>query len=90
MLDTGDTRDAGPASDEPVTIVIGAKEHATPVAMAEAMHTTIPGATHAIIYKVRHNTTVEVPDIVASTMIKVTLKHMRAQGPQERLCITSL
>ena len=71
MLGTCDTRDALPAFDFPVAIVVGEEDYATPIAMAEAMHTAIPGATLNIIDNARHYTPIEVPEIIAGTIVEV-------------------
>jgi len=71
MLGTCDTRNALPAFDFPVAIVVGEEDYATPVSMAQAMHTAIPGATLQIIDKARHYTPIEVPDIIASAINEV-------------------
>jgi 3-oxoadipate enol-lactonase len=71
MLGSCDTRDALPDFDFPVAIVVGEEDYATPVAMAQEMHTAIPGATLQVIDNVRHYTPVEVPDLIANAILGV-------------------
>ena len=71
MLGSCDTRDALPGFDFPVAIVVGEEDYATPVAMAQEMHTSIPGATLQVIDNVRHYTPVEVPDLIANAIHEV-------------------
>jgi 3-oxoadipate enol-lactonase len=52
----------------PVAIVVGEHDQATPPAMAEALHATIPHATLTVLPGARHLTPIECPDQVAHTL----------------------
>lgn len=68
MLGNFDMRGTLPGIACPVSIIVGAEDYATPVAMAQAMHEEIPGSTLGIIPGVRHFTPIEAPETVASEL----------------------
>jgi 3-oxoadipate enol-lactonase len=68
LLGEVDTRAYLPAFRMPVAIVVGEEDYATPVDMARALHTAIPGSTLTIIPKARHLTPIEFPDLIASQL----------------------
>ncbi|SEL79159.1 3-oxoadipate enol-lactonase [Sphingomonas palmae] len=53
----------------PTTILVGEEDYATPPAMAEVMHTGIPGSTLEVISGARHLTPIECPEVVASRLL---------------------
>jgi 3-oxoadipate enol-lactonase len=68
MLGAFDKRAALPRFTFPTRIVVGAEDYATPVAMAEAMRDTIPGASLRVIDGVRHFTPLECPEKIAEEL----------------------
>jgi 3-oxoadipate enol-lactonase len=71
MLGACDLR-AGLASLEvPTAIVVGEEDYATPVAMAEAMHTAIAASTLTVLPGARHLTPLERPDQIAAELDKL-------------------
>jgi 3-oxoadipate enol-lactonase len=52
----------------PVAVVVGGDDYATPVSMAQALHSAIPQSTLTIIEGARHLTPVECPDRIASEL----------------------
>jgi 3-oxoadipate enol-lactonase len=71
MLGACDLR-AGLASIEvPTAIVVGEEDYATPVAMAEAMHTAIVASTLTVLPGARHLTPLERPDQIAAELDKL-------------------
>jgi 3-oxoadipate enol-lactonase len=56
----------------PTRIVVGSEDHATPLAMAEAMHAAIPGSTLRVLTGAAHLTPMECPEAVADELQKIT------------------
>jgi 3-oxoadipate enol-lactonase len=52
----------------PTAIVVGEEDYATPVAMAQQLHSTIPQSTLTIIPRARHLTPIECPDRIATEL----------------------
>jgi 3-oxoadipate enol-lactonase len=71
MLGRADKRAALPGFTFPTRIVVGSEDYATPVAMAEAMHRAIPGATLRVLEGAAHLTPMECPEIVAEELRQV-------------------
>lgn len=65
MLGAADLRAALPSMTMPTAIVVGEEDYATPVAMAEAMHRAIAGATLTVLKQARHLTPLEAPEPIA-------------------------
>jgi 3-oxoadipate enol-lactonase len=65
LLGDADLRCYAPQFRMPVAIVVGEEDYATPVAMAKALHDSIPGSTLKVINGGRHLTPIECPDAVA-------------------------
>ncbi len=68
MLGAADLRAALPAFRCPTRIAVGAEDFATPVAMAQALHAAIPGATLRVIEGARHLTPLECPQLIADEL----------------------
>jgi 3-oxoadipate enol-lactonase len=69
MLGALDKREALKNFRMPCAILVGAEDYATPVAMAQMLQTSIPGATIEVIENVRHLTPLEIPIVVAGKII---------------------
>jgi 3-oxoadipate enol-lactonase len=79
MLGACDLR-AGLASIKaPTAIVVGEEDYATPLAMAEAMHTAIAASTLTVLPGARHLTPLERPDQIASELDKLLQRSRVAQ-----------
>jgi 3-oxoadipate enol-lactonase len=65
LLGDADLRKYLPAFRMPVTVIVGEEDYAAPVAMAKALHDTIPRSTLKIIQG-RHLTPIECPDEIAA------------------------
>jgi 3-oxoadipate enol-lactonase len=50
----------------PVAVVVGEEDYATPIAMAKALHESVPGSTLKIIEGGRHLTPIQCPDVIAA------------------------
>jgi 3-oxoadipate enol-lactonase len=53
----------------PVSVIVGEDDFATPVAMAEYLRDSIPGATLQVLAKGRHLTPIECPDAIAENVL---------------------
>jgi 3-oxoadipate enol-lactonase len=71
MLGHIDARAALPGFRFPTRIVVGSEDYATPLAMAEAMHDAIPGATLRLLTGAAHLTPMECPKAVADELQKI-------------------
>lgn len=71
MLGAADIRLALPHITVPVAILVGEEDYATPVAMAEAMHTAMPQSTLTVLEKGRHLTPLEQPERIAAALSKL-------------------
>lgn len=71
MLGACDLRSAMPGFTMPTRIVVGEEDYATPVAMAEAMRQSIPGAGLTVVPGARHFTPLEVPDAIAEQLARL-------------------
>jgi 3-oxoadipate enol-lactonase len=58
-----------PPFDFPTRIVVGEEDYATPIAMAEATRTLIPGSTLTVLEHARHLTPLETPERVAAELM---------------------
>lgn len=68
MLGACDLRPALAAVRVPTAVLVGAEDHATPVAMAEVLHRGIAGATLTVLSGARHLTPLERPHEVAAEL----------------------
>jgi 3-oxoadipate enol-lactonase len=68
LLGDADLRRYAAAFKMPVAIIVGEEDYATPVAMAKALHETIPHSTLAVLPGVRHLTPIECPGEIASRL----------------------
>lgn len=75
MLGTGDARDVLAGIAVPTTVIVGAEDYATPVAMAENLARDIPGASLHILPNVRHFTVLECPLLVAEKLRDVIVRR---------------
>jgi 3-oxoadipate enol-lactonase len=66
MLGNADLRAALPGFRMPVSIIVGEEDYATPVAMAQYLHESIPSSTLTVIPGARHTTPVECPREIAA------------------------
>jgi 3-oxoadipate enol-lactonase len=71
LLGSVDTRPYLPTFHMPVAVVVGEEDYATPVAMAEHLHRSIPQSTFTILPRARHLTPIEHPDAIASELLSV-------------------
>jgi len=55
----------------PTRVLVGDEDYAAPVAMAQAMHEGIAGARLQVIPGARHLTPLEVPDLVAASLLEL-------------------
>ena len=76
MLGSFDQRASLSAFKMPVRIMVGEEDYATPPAMAQVMHASIPHSTYMLLPKARHLTPLERPDEVAAEIV-ATLKAAR-------------
>jgi 3-oxoadipate enol-lactonase len=53
----------------PVAIVVGQDDYATPVAMSQHLHESIPQSTLTILPRARHLTPIEHPEQIASEFL---------------------
>lgn len=65
MLGDADLRPRQDSIRVPASIVVGAEDYATPVAMSQQMHAALPGSTLKILAGVRHLAPVEAPELVS-------------------------
>jgi 3-oxoadipate enol-lactonase len=68
MLGAADLRAALPGMTMPAAIVVGDEDYATPVPMAQAMHSSIAGSTLTVLAGARHLTPLEAPDRIADEL----------------------
>jgi 3-oxoadipate enol-lactonase len=68
MLGACDVRAALPQIRVPTRILVGEEDYATPVKMAEQLHSGIAGSSFAILPKARHLTPLEEPQRIASEL----------------------
>jgi 3-oxoadipate enol-lactonase len=72
MLGTADLRAALPGLKMPAAIIVGEENYATPLAMAEALHRGINGASLTVLPAARHLTPLEQPDRIAAELRRLT------------------
>lgn len=77
MLGDADLRAQAAAIAAPVAVVVGEEDYATPVAMAEWLHQSIPHSSLTVIPRARHLTPVECPREIAASIRKL----IEASGP---------
>jgi 3-oxoadipate enol-lactonase len=66
MLGNADLRTAVRAFRMPVSVIVGEEDYATPVAMSQFLHESIPNSTLSVIPGARHTTPVECPRGIAA------------------------
>jgi 3-oxoadipate enol-lactonase len=66
MLGNADLRTAVRAFRMPVSVIVGEEDYATPVAMSQFLHESIPNSTLSVIPGARHTTPVECPREIAA------------------------
>ena len=66
LLGDADLRHYGPQLRMPTAIVVGEEDHATPVAMSNALHEAIPHSTLTVIRGGRHLTPIQCPNDIAA------------------------
>lgn len=71
LLGDADLRHYAPKFTMPVAVVVGEEDYATPVAMATALHRSVPQSTLNVIQGGRHLTPVECPDAIANEISRV-------------------
>lgn len=59
----------------PVAVIVGEEDFATPVAMSQELHQSIPGSTLTIIPAGRHLTPIQCPKEVAATLKELASRH---------------
>jgi 3-oxoadipate enol-lactonase len=74
LLGDADLRSYLPSFRMPVAVVVGEEDYATPVAMAEHLHASIPQSTLEILKGARHLTPIERPDDIASRIRDVVAR----------------
>jgi 3-oxoadipate enol-lactonase len=68
MLGIADKRSALAGFAMPTAVVVGEEDYATPVAMAQALHSSIGGSSLTVLHGARHLTPLELPERVASAL----------------------
>lgn len=68
LLGAADTRAQLASFNMPVAIVVGEEDVATPIAMAQELHSAIPHSTLTVIPRARHLTPIEFPNRVAAEL----------------------
>lgn len=68
MLGACDLRDVLDDFEVPVSVLVGRKDFATPIAMATALRDGIPGANFEVVEGARHLAAIEAPDIAAGKL----------------------
>ena len=81
MLGNADLRAALPAFGMPVSVIVGQEDYATPVAMAQYLHESIPNSTLRVIPGARHTTPVECPRDIAAALGDLVGKAAAASTP---------
>jgi 3-oxoadipate enol-lactonase len=71
MLGAFDGRALLPDIRVPTRVLVGDEDYAAPVAMAQAMHEGIAGSRLQVIAGARHLTPLEVPDVVAASLLEL-------------------
>jgi 3-oxoadipate enol-lactonase len=71
MLGAADLRPVLAAIRAPTAIVVGEQDYATPVGMAEALHSNIKDSTLTVLKNARHLTPLEKPDEIAAELEKL-------------------
>ena len=71
MLGVADVHPALSSMKMPTAIVVGEEDYATPVAMAEALHKAIAGATLKVLKGARHLTPIEQPKTIAAELSRL-------------------
>jgi 3-oxoadipate enol-lactonase len=71
MLGDADLRAYLPSMQMPVAVIVGEEDYATPVAMSQYLHDTIPGSTFTILKGARHLAPVECPEQIASQLLEL-------------------
>jgi 3-oxoadipate enol-lactonase len=71
MLGAADLRPALARIRVPAAIVVGEQDYATPVGMAESLHSNIKGSTLTVLHNARHLTPLEKPGEVAAELEKL-------------------
>lgn len=74
MMGRFDQRDTLSGIRVPTAVLVGSDDYATPVAMAEALHQGIAGATLDVFDGVRHFTPIECPEIVAAKLRDLAIR----------------
>lgn len=68
MLGSADKRTALAGFRMPTAVVVGEEDYATPIAMAEALHSDIAGSSLTILHGARHLTPLEQPERIAAAL----------------------
>ncbi len=68
LLGDADLRHYLPALTMPVSVIVGEEDYATPVAMAMALHASIPSSSLRVLKGARHLTPIERPKEIASDL----------------------
>jgi 3-oxoadipate enol-lactonase len=68
MLGNADLRNAVRGFRMPASVIVGEDDYATPVAMAQQLHESIPNSTITVIPGARHTTPVECPKEIAALL----------------------
>lgn len=71
MLGEADLRPLLPSIHVPTMITVGQEDYATPVAMSQRLHESIPGSTLRILPHVRHLTPLEAPEAIAAELLEL-------------------
>jgi len=71
MLGAADLRPALAGIRVPTAVMVGEQDYATPVAMAEALHSNIKGSTLTVLQNARHLTPLEKPEEIAGELEKL-------------------
>jgi 3-oxoadipate enol-lactonase len=74
MLGDVDLRPSQTSIRVPTAIVVGEGDYATPVAMSQQIHESIPGSTLKILPGVRHLTPIEAPQDIASQLLELVAR----------------
>lgn len=68
LLGDADLRHYAPALNMPAAVIVGEEDYATPVAMAKALHESMPQSSLKVIMSGRHLTPIECPDEIATEL----------------------
>jgi 3-oxoadipate enol-lactonase len=69
MLGDADLRHYHAAMRMPVSVIVGEEDYATPVAMSEQIHRSVPLSTLSVLSNVRHLTPIECPELIAEKIL---------------------